>query len=151
MGGDSRDVHAAAAVLDHHEDVETTQEHGVDVGEVDREDRVGLCGEELSPGGAGPSRGGVEACGLEDRPDGGGGDGLPRWSVRAASASSARGRTSGTRVGTPRREIMLRGLWTVTARSIPLVLNALVRGRVTVLGTDTRCSTERILDGTPSQ
>jgi hypothetical protein len=30
MGGDPGEVHAAAAVLDHDEDVETTQEHGID-------------------------------------------------------------------------------------------------------------------------
>ena len=40
----------AAAVLDHHEHIEAAQEDRVDVGEVDREDRVGLGGEELSPG-----------------------------------------------------------------------------------------------------
>jgi hypothetical protein len=74
MGGDPGDVHAAAAVLDHDEDVEAAQEDGVDVGEVDREDRVCLGGEELLPGRAGASWGGVEAGGLEDRPDGGGGD-----------------------------------------------------------------------------
>jgi hypothetical protein len=49
MGGDPGDVHAATAVLDHDEDVEAAQEDGVNVSEVDREDRVGLCGEELSP------------------------------------------------------------------------------------------------------
>ena len=68
-------VYAATAVLVHHQDVDTAQEDRVDdVGEVDGEDRVGLRGEELSPGRAGASRGGVEAGGLEDRPDGGGGD-----------------------------------------------------------------------------
>src|SRR3954454_9219185 len=36
---------------------------------------------------------------------------------RAALASSARGRGSGTRVGEPQREIMLPGLLTVSARS----------------------------------
>jgi hypothetical protein len=40
------EVHAATAVLDHDEDVESAQEDGVDVGEVDREDRVGLRGQE---------------------------------------------------------------------------------------------------------
>ena len=58
MGGDPGEVHAAAAVLDHHEDVEAAQEDGVDVGEVDREDRVGLRGQELAPGRPGPSRAG---------------------------------------------------------------------------------------------
>jgi hypothetical protein len=47
MGSDSGDVHAATAVLDHDEDVEAAQEDGVNMGEVDREDRVGLRGEEL--------------------------------------------------------------------------------------------------------
>jgi hypothetical protein len=56
VGGDPGDVHLAVAVLDHHEDVEAAQEDGVDVGEVDREDRVGLRGEELSPGRSRPSR-----------------------------------------------------------------------------------------------
>ena len=46
MGGDSGDVHAAAAVLDHDQDVEAAQEDGVDVGEVDGEDRVSLRGQE---------------------------------------------------------------------------------------------------------
>jgi hypothetical protein len=40
MGGDSGDVHAAAAVLDHYQDVETAQEDRVGVREVDSEDRV---------------------------------------------------------------------------------------------------------------
>jgi hypothetical protein len=70
MSGDPGEVHAAAAVLDHHEDEEAAQEDGVDGGEVDREDRVGLSGPELSPGRPGPSWGGVEARGLEDRPYG---------------------------------------------------------------------------------
>jgi hypothetical protein len=48
-------------VLDHHEDVEAAQEDGVDVGEVDPEDRVGLRGEELSSGRTGASRGRIEA------------------------------------------------------------------------------------------
>jgi hypothetical protein len=37
-------VHAAAAVLDHDQEAEAAQEDGVDVGEVDGEDRVGLRG-----------------------------------------------------------------------------------------------------------
>ena len=41
MGGDPAQVYAAAAVLDHYEHVEAAQEDGVDVGEVDREDRLG--------------------------------------------------------------------------------------------------------------
>jgi hypothetical protein len=41
-------------MLDHDQHVETAQEDRVDVGEVDREDRVGLRGEELTPGRARP-------------------------------------------------------------------------------------------------
>jgi hypothetical protein len=46
-------VYAAGAVFDHDQHVEAAQQDGVDMGEVDREDRVGLRGEELSPGRAG--------------------------------------------------------------------------------------------------
>jgi len=53
-------------MLDHDEHVEAAQEDGVDVGDVDREDRVGLRGEELFPGRSGPLQGGVDAGGLED-------------------------------------------------------------------------------------
>jgi len=53
VGGDPGAVHATAGVLDHHQDVEAAEEDRVDGGEVDREDRVGLRGEELSPGRAG--------------------------------------------------------------------------------------------------
>jgi hypothetical protein len=61
VSGDPGDVHPASAVLDHHEQVEAAQEDGVDVGELDREDRLRLRGQELSPGRAGPLRGGVDA------------------------------------------------------------------------------------------
>jgi hypothetical protein len=54
VGGNAGEVHAATVVLDHDEDVEAAQEHGVDVGEIDRKYRVGLSGQELSPGRAGP-------------------------------------------------------------------------------------------------
>ena len=68
MGGDPGEVYAAAAVLDHDQDVEAAQEDGVDVGEVDREDRLGLRGQELAPGRSGPARSGIDAGGLEDLP-----------------------------------------------------------------------------------
>jgi hypothetical protein len=48
VGGDPGQVHAATLVLDHDQDVEAAQEHGVDVREVDCEDRVRLSGEELA-------------------------------------------------------------------------------------------------------
>jgi hypothetical protein len=55
-------------VLDHHEHVEAAQEDGVDVGEVDREDRLGLRGQELAPGRSGPARSGIDSGGLQDLP-----------------------------------------------------------------------------------
>jgi hypothetical protein len=76
VGGDPGEVHAATLVLDHDENVEAAQEHGVDVGEVDREDRVSLGEQELLPGRPGPSRRGIEARTLQDSPDGRGGYGV---------------------------------------------------------------------------
>jgi hypothetical protein len=49
MGGDPGDMRAAGGVLDPDRDVEAAEEDGLDVGEVDSEDRVGLGGEELPP------------------------------------------------------------------------------------------------------
>jgi hypothetical protein len=56
MGGAPGVVHAAGGMLDHDEQVEAAQEDGVDVGEIDREDRLGLRRQELSPARAGPVR-----------------------------------------------------------------------------------------------
>jgi hypothetical protein len=50
-------IHVAAAVLDHDEHVEPVQEDGIDVGEVDREDRVGLRGRNCRQ--VGPDRSGA--------------------------------------------------------------------------------------------
>jgi hypothetical protein len=61
VGADPSDVYAAGAVLDHDEQVEAAQEEGVDVGEVDREDRVGLRGQELFPDRSRPQRGRIDA------------------------------------------------------------------------------------------
>ena len=63
---------------------------------------------------------GVGCVGVARRPRGGGPGSRRPWlrrSGRAAPASSARGRTSGTRVEGPRRAILLGGLRAVTARS----------------------------------
>jgi hypothetical protein len=70
MGGDPGDVHAAAPMLDHDQDVEATQEDRVDMGEVDREDRVSLRGQELLPGRPRSSWSGIETGSLENRPHG---------------------------------------------------------------------------------
>jgi hypothetical protein len=50
VGGDPGDVHAAGVVLDDDQHVEAAEEDGVDRGEVDGEDAVGLRGQELLPG-----------------------------------------------------------------------------------------------------
>jgi hypothetical protein len=49
VGGYPADMHPAAVVLDNNENVEAAQEDRIDVGEVDREDRVGLRRQELPP------------------------------------------------------------------------------------------------------
>ena len=89
-------------VLDYDEDVEPAQEDGVDVGEVDGEDRVGLRGEELAPGRSRPLRCGVDACGLEDLPDGGGGDLMAESDQLAVNASVA---PAGVLAGHPQHQI----------------------------------------------
>jgi hypothetical protein len=50
MRGDPGDVHTAGVVLDDDQHVEAAEEDGVDMGEVDGEDAVGLRGQELFPG-----------------------------------------------------------------------------------------------------
>jgi hypothetical protein len=47
------------------QEVDGAEEDGVDVGEVDREDCVGLCGEELSPCWPGSPWSGIDARGLK--------------------------------------------------------------------------------------
>ena len=60
VGGDAAQMHPAGAVLDEHQDVQSLQQHGVHVEEVDREDPGGLGVQELPPGrarrGAAPDR-----------------------------------------------------------------------------------------------
>jgi hypothetical protein len=89
VGSDSSDVDAATVVLYHEEKVEAAQEDGVDVGEVDGEDGVGLGGEELSPGRSGSSWRGIESGVFHDLPDGGGGDGVAEADQFAVDASVA--------------------------------------------------------------
>jgi hypothetical protein len=52
-------VHATGAVLDHHQEVEAAEEDGVDVGEVDREDRVSCAARNCRQ--VGPERRGAES------------------------------------------------------------------------------------------
>jgi len=76
MGGDPGEVHAATAVLDHQQDVQAAEEDGVDVGEVDGKDRVGLRAEELRPGWTGSSWRRIESRVFQDLPDSRGGHGM---------------------------------------------------------------------------
>jgi hypothetical protein len=60
-------------VLDHDQDLEA-EEDGVDMGEVDGEDRAGLRRQELAPGWAGPQGSGIDASALRESPHGRGSD-----------------------------------------------------------------------------
>jgi hypothetical protein len=80
---------------------------------------VGLNGEELAPGRSGPVRGRIDARSLQDRPDGGGGDGVaesgefalnasvfPGWVLSAIRTASVRsgagvGPAAGDQLGVP--------------------------------------------------
>jgi len=68
MGGDPGEVYAATAVLDHQQDVQAAEEDGVDVGEVDGKDRVGVRVEELRPGWTGSSWRRIESRVFQDLP-----------------------------------------------------------------------------------
>ncbi len=58
MRGDAGQMDAAGFVLDDDQGVEATEQHGVHVDEVGRENAAGLGGEELLPGRAGAAGGG---------------------------------------------------------------------------------------------
>ncbi len=68
VSGDPGQVHAAGAVLDEEQHVQALQEYGIDVEEVDRQDRLRLGVRERPPGLPGPSGRGVNACVFEDLP-----------------------------------------------------------------------------------
>jgi hypothetical protein len=74
MCGDAGDVQAATCVLEERRRLHAPAERGVEVEEVRRDDALGLGGEELAPGGAGPAGRGADAGGVEDLPYGAGGD-----------------------------------------------------------------------------
>ena len=75
VGGDAAQMHAAGAVLDEHQDVQSLQQHGVHVEEVDGEDPGRLGAQELQPGRACVAGSRIDArlaqdlpdCGLRDR------------------------------------------------------------------------------------
>ena len=68
MSGDPRQAHPPGTVLDEKQDVQTPQGHGVDVEEVDRQDRLRLGIQERPPGLPGPPGRGVDARLLQDLP-----------------------------------------------------------------------------------
>jgi len=74
MSGHAQDVYATGGVFDDEERVELVQVDRVEVEQVAGEDAVGLRAEELSPGWTGTPWRGIDACGGEDLPDGGGAD-----------------------------------------------------------------------------
>jgi hypothetical protein len=69
--GDPAEVHPASAVLDEHQDVQSSPQHGVHVQEIDREDPGGLSRKELPPGRTRAARRRIDARGAEDLPAGG--------------------------------------------------------------------------------
>ena len=70
MGDDSSDVQASGGVFEEGEGVEPVAECGVEVEEIGRDDGVGLAGEEVFPGRTATARRWIDACGVEDAPDG---------------------------------------------------------------------------------
>jgi hypothetical protein len=72
--GHARDVQPSGGVFEEHQAVETGAQGGVDVEEIDRDDGVGLAGQELPPGGTAPAGCWVDAGGVQYLPHGGGAD-----------------------------------------------------------------------------
>jgi len=137
VGGDPGDAYAAAAVLDHHEDIEAAEEDGVEVGEVDREDCVGLRCEELSPGRSGPLRSGIDPGGLKDLPHRRRGDLVAETDQLALDTSVAPG---GVLPGHPQHQApdLLGSGWAswLSSRIGPAAGDQLVRAVLAALGGD---------------
>ncbi|HEY0816913.1 MAG TPA: hypothetical protein VGE11_26865, partial [Pseudonocardia sp.] len=94
-------------------------EDGVDVGEVDGEDGVGLGGEELSPGRPGPSWRGIESGVFYDLPDGGGVDGVAEADQLALDGESAWGAVAGSSPAPFPQTALRTGRATLTASGSP--------------------------------
>src|ERR1700691_1390649 len=71
FAGDAAKVHPAGAMFDEHQDMQSPEEHGVHVQEIDRDDPGGLGVQELPPARARASRCRIDACGMQDLPHGG--------------------------------------------------------------------------------
>ena len=70
VGGDPGQVHPAGAALDEHEGVQPSQQHSVDMQEIDGEDPGGLRVQELPPGRACSARRGIDASSTQNLVDG---------------------------------------------------------------------------------
>jgi hypothetical protein len=90
-------------VFEKDQDVKAGAQGCVEVEEVDRDDGVGLAGQELSPGGAGAPGCGVDAGGVEDLPDGGGVDAVAESGEFAVDSSVA---PSGVSAGQSQDELL---------------------------------------------
>ncbi len=66
--GDAAQVHPAGTVHDEHQDVQSPEEHGVHVQEVNGEDPGGLGMQELPPGRARPAGRRIDARSTQDLP-----------------------------------------------------------------------------------
>jgi hypothetical protein len=91
VGGDAEDVDAAGGVLDDEECVQPMQGDGVDMKQVAGQVPVGLGSKEVGPGGAAASGRGIDACAVQDCPDGGGADLVAEAGEFAMDASVAPG------------------------------------------------------------
>jgi hypothetical protein len=87
-------VHPAGAVLDEYQDIQSLQQRGVDVQEVDGDDPGGLGVQELPPGWARAARRRADACSSQDLIDGGGRDRDAELGQLAVLASRGRPRPS---------------------------------------------------------
>ena len=87
VSGDPGQVHTAGAVLDEEQDLQAPQKHGVDMEEVDSEDRRGLTGQERPPGLPCSSGRGIDARVLEDLPHRRRSDCIPQAGQLAVDAS----------------------------------------------------------------
>ena len=87
--GDPGQVHAAGAVLDEKGDVQSAQEHGVDVEEIRCQDRLRLGIQERPPGLPGPPGRGIDARILENLPHRGRRELVPQASHLAVNAPVA--------------------------------------------------------------
>jgi hypothetical protein len=77
VGGHTGDVEPSGGVLEERQDVEPVAQGGVDVEEIDRDDGVGLAGQELPPGRTASAGCGIDAGGVQNLLDGGGADAVP--------------------------------------------------------------------------